>query len=256
MQTQTLRASINRDPFQSSHSRWLALIHRAPSSHSSFVYGVKSTKIYCRPTCNARPARRANIVFYDTKDQAQRDGYRPCKRCQPDNASFVGKRDELVTRVMALLWTKKDGGLMMKRGLKELATEVGVTPSYLCRVFKKTMGVTVGEYIKEFERETGEGEIESEVQSLSPSEYGSSSVVDVATESLTTAIIPSGLLVPPEVLLGELVEVDMGSIEEDLDCSVNFGDWVWTDDFLNEGFLDGGFLDDSIYELTWHDSRT
>ena len=126
--------------FESSHSRWLALTQRAPSSHSAFLYGVKSTQIYCRPTCSARLARRANVIFYDTEDQARRDGFRPCKRCKPDDTSFVGEGEEVVTRTIALLRVKKDASTM-ERSLKDLAKEVGVTPSYLCRVFKKTLGL-------------------------------------------------------------------------------------------------------------------
>ena len=65
-------------------------------------------------------------MFYDTEDQARRDGFRPCKRCKPDNTTFVGETEEVVTRTLAFLRIKKDD-LTMKRGLKELATEVGVT---------------------------------------------------------------------------------------------------------------------------------
>ncbi|CRG82841.1 hypothetical protein PISL3812_00187 [Talaromyces islandicus] len=143
--------------FPTPHSRWLALTQRTPSSHSSFLYGVKSTKIYCRPTCSARLARRANVVFYDSADQARRDGFRPCKRCKPDNPAFVGESEEVVARVLALLrvnHSSSSSSIKMKRSLKQLASEVGVTPSYLCRVFKKTMGVTVGVYMMEFERES------------------------------------------------------------------------------------------------------
>ncbi|KAE8141018.1 hypothetical protein BDV38DRAFT_279472 [Aspergillus pseudotamarii] len=143
--------------FQTSHSRWLAITHRAPSSHSSFLYGGKSTKFYCHPTCAVRIARRANVVFYDTAEQARRDGFRPCKRCKPDNASFLGEKEEVAARVITLLRVKKDA-VAMKWGLKELAQEVGVSPSYLCRAFKKTMGVTVGAYIMEFEKEISHGE--------------------------------------------------------------------------------------------------
>ena len=119
-------------------------------------------------------------MFYDTEDQARRDGFRPCKRCKPDQTAFVGEGEEVVTRAMALLrtttttTTKKDDGTV-KRGLKELTDEVGVTRSYLYHVFKKTMGVTVGAYMKEFEREAAEGETEREVQA--PGEVGSG-VVD------------------------------------------------------------------------------
>ncbi|KAL2864797.1 metal binding domain of Ada-domain-containing protein [Aspergillus lucknowensis] len=223
--------------FQSSHSRWVALTHRAPSSHSSFLYGVKSTKIYCRPTCPARLARRANVVFYDTEDQARRDGFRPCRRCKPDKAGFVGEREEVVTRTIALLRIKKDE-LTMKRGLKELAKEVGVTPSYLCRVFKKTMGVTVRAYMMEFEREGSEDETESSVQS--PNELGSD-LAEVATGPLTSEIpARSRLPMPVDSLKGGLEEQNVGDVKEALDFNFNLDEWIWTENFLN----------DSIYECT------
>jgi methylphosphotriester-DNA--protein-cysteine methyltransferase len=231
MQSQTPRSSVRPYPFQSSYSRWLALTHRAPSSHSSFLYGVKSTKIYCRPTCSARLARRANVVFYDTEDQARGDGFRPCKRCKPDNTTFVGEREEVVTRAITLLRIKKDD-LTMKGGLKELAKEVGVTPSYLCRVFKKTMGVTVGAYMKEFEREASEGETESSVQS--PSKVGSG-VVDVGTGLLTPATTARSPSSPVEGRKGGPAEEDVGNVEEALDLDFDFDEWFWTEDFSNDG---------------------
>ncbi|KAI9371761.1 metal binding domain of Ada-domain-containing protein [Aspergillus egyptiacus] len=231
------RSPISPNLFQSSHSRWIALTHRAPSSHSSFLYGVKSTKIYCRPTCPARLARRANVVFYDTTDQARRDGFRPCRRCKPDNAGFVGEREEVVARVIALLRIKKDESTM-KRGLKELAKEVGVTPSYLCRVFKKTMGVTIRAYMVEFERAASEDETESSVQS--PNEPGSD-VAEVRTGPLTSATTARSCLpITVDSLKGGSEEENVGDVEEALDFNFNLDEWIWTENLLN----------DSIYECT------
>lgn len=169
-------------------------------------------------------------MFYDTEDQARRDGFRPCKRGKPDNADFVGEKEEVVTRAIALLRIKKDG-LAMKRGLKELAKEVGVTPSYLCRVFKKTMGVTVGTYVKEFEKEASEGETESSAQS--PNQLGSG-VVDVGTGLLTSAITARSPPALVEDLKGGLAGEDVGSIEETLDFNFNLDEYFWTEDFLND----------------------
>ncbi|KAK0609049.1 Bifunctional transcriptional activator/DNA repair enzyme Ada [Lasiodiplodia hormozganensis] len=70
--------------FNNPHTRWRALTARDPAAHASFVYAVLSTRIYCRPTCPARLARRANIVFYDAAAQAAAAGFRACKRCRPD----------------------------------------------------------------------------------------------------------------------------------------------------------------------------
>ena len=224
-------SSFSSDPFQSSHSRWLALTHRIPSSHSSFLYGVKSTKIYCRPTCSARLARRANVVFYDTEDQARHDGFRPCKRCKPDDATFVGEGEEIVTRAVALMRAKKDESTM-KRGLEELAKDVGVTRSYLCRVFKKRLGVTVGTYMKEFEEGASNAETDSSPQSSS--KVGAA-VVDAATGLQTPATTPSCLATPVEGLENEPAEEVFENIEELVDVDVDFDEWFWNEAFSNYG---------------------
>lgn len=220
------------DPFQSSHSRWLALTHRAPSSHSSFFYGVKSTKIYCRPTCTARLARRANVVFYDTVDQARSDSFRPCKRCRPDDATFVGEREEVVIKVIALLRTNKDDP-GKKGGLKSLAEEVKVTQSYLCRVFKQIMGMTIGAYMREFETEASEGETESSVQSPR---------IDVRTNFLTPATTVGSPPAPVESWKVELADEHVERIEDappipldlDLDLDFDFDEWFWSEDFTKD----------------------
>lgn len=170
-------------------------------------------------------------MFYDTEEQARRDGFRPCKRCKPDNTTFMGEGEEVVARAIALLRIKKDE-IAMKRGLKELAEEVGVTPSYLCRVFKKTVGVTVGAYMKEFEREASEGETESSIQS--PSQVGSG-VVDVEMGLLTPATTARSLSAPVEGLKGGPAEEDVRKVEEALDLDFHFDEWFWTGDFSNDG---------------------
>ncbi|KAI9763314.1 MAG: hypothetical protein M1835_007869 [Candelina submexicana] len=231
MQSQIISSPSSPDPYQSSHSRWQALTHRTPSSHSSFLYGVKSTKIYCRPTCSARLARRANVIFYDSQAQALRDGFKPCKRCKPDDTTFLGEREEVATRAIALLRIKKDETIM-KRSLKELANEVGVTPSYLCRVFKGTMGVTIGDYMKEFEKEVGESETTSSVQP--PSKFGSGAV-DVRLGLLTPATTARSLSGPVEGREGALVDEDVGTFGETfgeaLDLNFDFDEWFWNEDF-------------------------
>lgn len=174
-------------------------------------------------------------MFYDTEDQARRDGFRPCMRCKPDNTTFIGEGAEVVRRVLALLRIKKDD-LTMKGGLKELAKEVGVTPSYLYRVFKKTMGITVGAYMKEFESEASEGETESSTQS--PCNVGSG-VVDVGTGPLTPATPARSPSAPVEGRKGGPVEEDVGSIEEALDLDFDIDEWLWTEDFSNDCIYGG-----------------
>ena len=241
MQTLPATFPVNRDIFQSPDSRWLALTHRNPSSHSSFLYGVKSTKIYCRPTCPARLARRANVVFYDTEDQARQDGFRPCRRCQPDNPYFVGEKEEIVTRVLVFMH-EKDGGPAIKRNIKELAKEVGVTPGYLCRIFKKTMGMTLGEYMEEFERDPSEGLLE---RSQISSGFSGSVMFDPEAGFRTTSMSPAppGLLPVEAGLVGDrnlsgwLTEQDSLVADDPLRLDLNVGECIFINDFLNDSIF-------------------
>ncbi|OAL34039.1 hypothetical protein AYO20_06687 [Fonsecaea nubica] len=74
------------DTYRSEPSRWRALVARDAHATDAFVYAVVTTKIYCRPDCPARLARRANVRFFDLAAQAERGGFRACKRCKPNRA--------------------------------------------------------------------------------------------------------------------------------------------------------------------------
>jgi AraC family transcriptional regulator of adaptative response/methylated-DNA-[protein]-cysteine methyltransferase len=65
-------------------ARWRALAERDKAAMDAFIYAVKSTGVYCRPLCGSRLPRRDNVTFYDSGDEAERAGYRACKRCKPD----------------------------------------------------------------------------------------------------------------------------------------------------------------------------
>ena len=131
--------------FKSSSSRWAALQSRDPRATSSFVYCVTTTKIYCRPTCPSRLARRANVVFHESASAAEADGFRACKRCRPSMKENEGDPQiTAVERACELIKMETERG--EKWGVKALAKEVGLTESHFCRIFKKIVGVTVGEY--------------------------------------------------------------------------------------------------------------
>ena len=136
--------------------------------------------------------------------------------------------------MLTLLRIKKDDSTM-KRGLKELAKEVGVTPSYLCRVFKKIMGVTLGTYMREFEREASEVETECLVGSRSKA---GSALVEVDTGLLTPDTTANSPSLCFEGRKGEPMEDSLGSVEEALDLDFDLDEW-----FLNEDLSN-----DSIYE--------
>ncbi|KGO45502.1 Ada DNA repair, metal-binding [Penicillium expansum] len=126
--------------------RWQAIATRDITANS-FVYAVLTTKIYCRPSCPARLARRANVQFYDTPLQAEKAGFRPCKRCRPDSGQTAAQSnpqtaviDKACESIRNILTT----GLKPK--LRDLAAEAGLTSSHFHRVFKKHVGVTPLQY--------------------------------------------------------------------------------------------------------------
>lgn len=77
MPTETAARAPEHDP------RWTLVVARDRAADGRFFCAVKTTGIYCRPSCAARPHRR-NVVFYDTRAEAERAGFRPCKRCKPE----------------------------------------------------------------------------------------------------------------------------------------------------------------------------
>lgn len=130
-----------------SAERWQAITKR-DTTVNSFVYGVLTTKIYCRPSCGARLARRANVEFYNTPSQAEEAGFRPCKRCRPEcggTAAQSNPQAAMVEKACQTIRDEVDAGL--KPRLNDLATQAGLTPSHFHRVFKKILGVTPGQYV-------------------------------------------------------------------------------------------------------------
>src|SRR5512140_2091443 len=82
-----------------SDPRWAAVRTRDARADGTFVYAVKTTGVYCRPSCAARPARPENIGFHATPADAERAGFRPCKRCEPDQRP---RRERQAAEVAAL----------------------------------------------------------------------------------------------------------------------------------------------------------
>jgi methylphosphotriester-DNA--protein-cysteine methyltransferase len=130
--------------FTTTSTRWAALESRNPLAADAFIYCVKSTKIYCRPTCPSRLARRANVIFHNSYIEAAAAGYRPCKRCRPDVQGDDADAQKLAVKKACDLMRMEQSG--RKRTVKELGKEVGLTESHFCRIFKKIVGRTVGEH--------------------------------------------------------------------------------------------------------------
>jgi AraC family transcriptional regulator of adaptative response/methylated-DNA-[protein]-cysteine methyltransferase len=126
----------------SSHdeTRWEAFVARDASFEGQFYIAVKTTGIYCRPGCPARLPKRANVRFFDTRDEAERAGFRPCKRCKPDRPSrelHAGK----ITQACRLIETANAAPK-----LDDLAAAVGLSPYHFHRMFKQALGLTPKAY--------------------------------------------------------------------------------------------------------------
>jgi methylphosphotriester-DNA--protein-cysteine methyltransferase len=140
---------------KSDDARWAILSTRTcpPSLQPPWLYAVTTTHIYCRPTCPARLARRANVVFFDTASDAEKAGYRACKRCKPNVAAQAdpggrevvqaGDGEEGRRKVIKAVEIIKEKGAKGQRvGLRELSEEVGLSRWHLLRIFRKRWGVT------------------------------------------------------------------------------------------------------------------
>jgi len=133
-------ASHFQDP--TALARWLAVSRRDATAHSSFLYGAKTTRIFCRPTCPGRLARRSNVVFFDSQDQALDAGYRACKRCQPCtrgwNRGIQGRTLACQSRDI-IVKAEEDGRPWT---FSRIARQLNVTPAHLHRQFKRHFDVT------------------------------------------------------------------------------------------------------------------
>ncbi len=122
--------------------RWRAVRERNPRFDGAFVYAVRSTGIYCRPSCPARRPRRRRVLFFGSAEAAEASGFRPCRRCQPGSASSLHPATNVVRDACRHIEAHLDGHLTLSR----LAAVVGWNPFALHRAFKQLLGVTPRAY--------------------------------------------------------------------------------------------------------------
>src|SRR2546423_626494 len=123
-------------------ARWQAVLARDRRSDGRFVFAVRSTRVYCRPSCPARRPHRAQVRFFAAPEDAERAGFRSCRRCQPRDT--VAPEVEVVQQVCRYIEDHPYGPVT----LTALGAHVGVSPSHLQRLFKSIMGVTPRHYVE------------------------------------------------------------------------------------------------------------
>jgi len=121
--------------------RWQAVVNRDASADGTFVYAVKTTGIYCRPSCPSRTAKPANVSFFPTCGAAEAAGYRACRRCAPNDASLAEKNAATVARACRLIEAAEE-----PPKLDDLAAAVGVSSYHFHRQFKAVTGLTPKAY--------------------------------------------------------------------------------------------------------------
>src|ERR1043166_613200 len=121
---------------------WNAVLARDASRDGSFVFAVKSTGIYCRPSCPARRPGAEQVSFFLVPEAAEREGFRACKRCHPRRARANDPRIELTRRICHAIDAHDDE----PQTLKTLSDETAVSPHHLQRTFKEVMGITPRQY--------------------------------------------------------------------------------------------------------------
>ena len=124
-----------------SDPRWAAVIARDSGADGTFFYSVRTTGVYCRPSCGARLPRPENVRFHATREEAEQAGFRPCKRCRPDQPSRMEQHAALVTEACRSIETSA-----RTPTLEELAARAGLSPFHFHRVFKAITGVTPRAY--------------------------------------------------------------------------------------------------------------
>jgi AraC family transcriptional regulator of adaptative response/methylated-DNA-[protein]-cysteine methyltransferase len=117
---------------------WAAFMRRDRASDGRVIGAVKTTGIYCKPSCPAKRPKRENVEFFATGEEARAAGYRPCLRCKPDE---VGRDREAVAEAVRIIEAAQE-----PPGLDALASAVGYAPHHFQRIFKRDLGVSPAEY--------------------------------------------------------------------------------------------------------------
>src|SRR6202167_4255008 len=90
----------HKDPHMNvKDSRWAAVAARDPKADGKFFYSVRTTGVYCRPSCASRQSKRENVAFHASMAAAERAGFRPCKRCKPDEAPLAAQHAATIAKI-------------------------------------------------------------------------------------------------------------------------------------------------------------
>jgi AraC family transcriptional regulator, regulatory protein of adaptative response / methylated-DNA-[protein]-cysteine methyltransferase len=142
--------SLRRSQRPAAEARWNAVQSRDRASDGVFVYAVRSTGIYCRPSCPSRKPGREQVVFFPIPEAAEQQGFRACRRCRPRTVNLRDPRTASVASVCreidARIRAEEGGDNEARLTLSTLSKAVGMAPNQLERAFRRVMGITPRQY--------------------------------------------------------------------------------------------------------------
>lgn len=174
-QMQAMIIESEKSDLEQVEQRWQAVVGRDASLDGTFFYGVRSTGIYCRPSCPSRRPNRAQVVFFEETGMAEKAGFRACLRCHPLESG--DRQVELIQQACRYI-EENVARLEGAPGLSELSQQIGLSPHHLHRTFKRVTGVTPRQYAEAYrmgQLKTRLKEQESVTGALYEVGYGSSS---------------------------------------------------------------------------------
>ena len=138
-------SSPSHRPYRSDDERWQAVQARNGDADGHFVYGVRTTGVYCRPSANGRLPRRENVQFFDHAADAEAAGFRPSQRARADRTAAATERTALVAQACKQIQAAETAP-----SLDALATQAGMSAHHFHRVFKAETGLTPKAYATAF----------------------------------------------------------------------------------------------------------
>lgn len=160
---------------------WKMVVERKAAADALFVYAVRTTGVYCRPTCPSRRPLRKSVEFYPTPELAERAGYRACKRCTPAH-------EHPQLRTLTVLCDYLDRHQDQSVGLRELGSAIGLSAFHTQKIFRRCLGITPQQYqqarrMENFRKRVSQGD--SVTAAIYDAGFGSSSrLYEGATENL------------------------------------------------------------------------
>lgn len=147
MQALSEQPEVNEIAGDRAEAYWQAVQERDRSRDGTFYYGVRSTGIYCRPSCPSRRPGRPQVVFFEQPAQAEAAGFRPCRRCRPlEAANYQAEIVQQACRYIEDNVARPAG----PPALAELGQQVGLSPFHLQRLFKRVTGVSPRQYAEAY----------------------------------------------------------------------------------------------------------